>query len=97
MFTYSSKSREGITVDDVSDEIGWEEVKRDLVKQVGGGSIPAVCVIDVKKNGTLILKHEHDGRDLELSHANNVVKHIKELWDSEISFFTMIEGEVWEI
>jgi stage V sporulation protein R len=97
LFTYSSKGKDGITVDEVSDEIGWEDVKHDLVKQVGGGSIPAVFVDDVKKNGTLVVRHEHDGRDLELNHANQVIKHIKSLWGEDVTFFTVIEDDSWEI
>jgi stage V sporulation protein R len=97
LFTYSSKRHEGITVDEVSDDLGWEEVKKDLVNQVAGGSIPAVFVDDVKRDGTLIIKHEHDGRDLELSHANKVVEHVKTLWGSDVKFFTIIEDETWEI
>jgi len=97
LFTYSSKRHEGVTVDDVSDEEGWEEVKADLVKQVGGGSIPAVFVDDVKRDGTLTIRHEHDGRDLELKHANQVVEHVKTLWGQDVKFFTVIEEETWEI
>ncbi len=97
LFSYSAKRGDGITVDEVSDDLGWEEVKKDLVKQVGGGSIPAVCVDDVSREGTLILRHEHDGRDLELQHANRVVEHVKSLWGRPVKFFTVIEDETWEI
>jgi stage V sporulation protein R len=97
LFTFSTKKRGEVTVDDVSDDIGWEDVKAQLVKSVGGGSIPAVYVDEAKPNGTLIVKHEHDGRDLELSHANQVVEHLKHLWGSEVKFFTVIEDEPWEI
>jgi stage V sporulation protein R len=97
LFSYSAKRGDGITVDEVSDDLGWEEVKKDLVKQVGGGSIPAVCVDDVNRDGTLILRHEHDGRDLELQHANRVVEHVKSLWGHPVKFFTVIEDETWEI
>lgn len=97
LFTFSTKKRGEVTVDDVSDDIGWEDVKAELVKSVGGGSIPAVYVDEVKKSGALIVKHEHDGRDLELSHANQVVEHLKQLWGTEVKFYTVIEGESWEI
>jgi stage V sporulation protein R len=97
LFTYSTKRREGVTIDEVSDDIGWEEVKEDLVKQVGGGSIPAVYVDEVRRDGTLVVRHEHDGRDLELTHAKEVVGHLKTLWGNEVQFFTVIEDEPWEI
>ena len=97
MFTYSKKKRQGVTIDDVADEIGWEEVKNELVKSVGGGSIPAIYVDEVLRDNTLVVRHEHDGRDLELSHAKEVVGHIKSLWGKNVQFFTIIEEEPWEM
>ena len=97
LFTYSSKRRGEVTVDDVSDELGWEQVRAELIKSVGGGSIPAVYVEEIGKNGSLVVRHEHDGRDLELSHTNQVVEHLKQLWGGEVKFFTIIEEEPWEI
>lgn len=97
LFSYSSKKREGVTVDDVSDDIGWEQVKANLISNVAGGSIPVVYVDELKRDGMLVVKHEHDGRDLELKHANEVVEHIKHLWNGPVKFYTMIEEESWEI
>ena len=64
---------------------------------MGGGSIPAVFVEEINGSGHLIVRHEHDGRDLELGHANQVVEHLKHLWGSNVKFFTVIEEEPWEI
>jgi stage V sporulation protein R len=97
LFSYSSKKKIGTTIDDVSDEQGWKQVKEDLISQVAGGSIPVVYVDEMKKDGLLVVRHEHDGRDLELKHANEVVEHIKYLWDGPIKFYTMVEEESWEI
>jgi stage V sporulation protein R len=55
-----------------------------------------VLVKELKKDGALILEHEHDGRDLELSAANKVFEHINDLWHGEVRFTTMIEDETWE-
>jgi stage V sporulation protein R len=97
LFSYSSKKKAGITIDDVSDEIGWEQVKNDLISQVAGGSIPVVFVDEMKRDGMLIVRHEHDGRDLEIKHANEVVEHIKHLWGGQVRFYTILEEEPWEI
>ena len=97
LFSYSTKKKLGITVDDVSDEIGWEQVKEDLISQVSGGSIPVVYVDELKRNGLLIIRHEHDGRDLELKHAKEVVEHVKYLWNDSVRFYTVIEDEPWEM
>ena len=99
LFTFSSKKKEGLTVDDVSDEKGWKQVKEDLIKTVAGGSIPIIYVDEVKKENLnlLVVRHEHDGRDLELKHAQEVVDHIKYLWQQPVKFYTIIEEEPWEI
>jgi stage V sporulation protein R len=66
------------------------------VSNVGLNSIPVVYVESLEKDGTLVLKHEHDGRDLELSEANRVFEHINILWPGGVRFTTIIEDETWE-
>jgi stage V sporulation protein R len=97
LFTYSKKKKQGVTIDDVADDIGWEEIKRELVSSVGGGSIPTIYVDEILKDNTLVVRHEHDGRDLELAHAKEVVGHIKSLWGKNVQFYTIIEDEPWEM
>ena len=59
--------------------------------------MPVVYVEEIEEDNTLIVRHEHDGRDLELDHADEVVKHIRTLWGDEVKLFTIIEDEMWEI
>jgi stage V sporulation protein R len=97
LFTYSDKGKkEGVTIDEISDEDGWESVKLDLLKNVGTNSIP-VIYIDEVEDDLLVLRHEHDGRDLELNHAEAVVGHVSTLWNKESKLFTIIEEELWEV
>ena len=95
LFTYSKKSG-GTFIDEVSDEEGWEKIRNELSKSVGGGSIPIVYVEEVNKN-ELIVRHEHDGRDLDLDHARNVVKHIKTLWSNSVKLLAKINNELVSI
>ena len=97
LFSYSFNNREGYNVvDNISNESGWQTVRDDLIKNVGLNSVPVVLVKEMTKDGTLILEHEHDGRDLELSEANKVFEHINDLWTGEVRFTTVIEDESWE-
>ena len=96
LFTYSTKKK-GITIDDVSDEESWKTVRDDLIKNVGLNSIPRVFVSDISTSGDLILEHNHDGRDLELDYAEEVVRKIQTIWPKDVKFFTIIEEEPWEI
>jgi stage V sporulation protein R len=97
LFTYSTNQREGVTkVRDVSGEESWRTIRDDLIKNVGLNAVPVVMVKELKKDGTLILEHEHDGRDLELAEANKVFSYINDLWSGNIRFTTIIEEEEWE-
>ena len=49
------------------------------------------------KKTDLVLKHEYDGRDLDLEHAEKVVDHVKDLWKDDVRLYTILEDEVWEI
>ena len=96
LFSYS-KREDGNYIDDISDGDGWKNVKNDLLRNIGDAGIPKVIVSDISRSGDLILKHVHDGRDLELEYADNVVESIKSLWPKNVKFFTIIEEESWEI
>jgi stage V sporulation protein R len=93
LFSYSKKKSGDTSVDDVSDEEGWEEVRRDLVHQVGGGSIPILNVEEAKKNGDLVLAHEHDGRDLDIGETKRVLDHLYALWDDRVLLHTIVDGK----
>ena len=64
---------------------------------MGLNAVPVVLVRELSKDGTLTLEHEHDGRDLELDYADEVVKHISTLWEGSVKLFTIIEEEDFEI
>ena len=97
LFSYSFKKGKGYTtIDDVSDEVGWEMVRDDLIKTVGLGGVPVVYVEELLNDHTLILQHEHDGRDLDIPYAKKVHEYIKHLWGDEVKLFTTLEGDDWE-
>jgi len=97
LFTYSDKGKKtGVTIDEISDEDGWKTVKSELMGSTGTNSIPVIYVDEVE-DGILILRHEHDGRDLDLQFAEEVVSHINVLWNAGTKLFTIIEEELWEI
>jgi stage V sporulation protein R len=97
LFSYSyKKSKDHISVDETSDNMGWEKVRDSLIKTVGLNSIPIIYVEEMLKDHTLILRHEHDGRDLDMQYATKVFKYIQELWGDEVNLFTVLEDELWE-
>ena len=97
LFSFSDKRKKGITIDEIHDEEGWTKVKETLIKNIGSNGIPVIYIEEVEDDNTLILRHEHDGRDLDLDHCDEVLRHVKTLWGDEAKLFTVIEEELWEI
>ena len=96
LFSFSENT-DMIEVKEVSDEEGWKHVKNVLLKQIGSNSIPVIYV-DFVEDDTLILYHEHDGRrDLELSYAEKVIDHTKQLWNNDVKLITLIDDAPFEI
>jgi stage V sporulation protein R len=97
LFSYSyKKSKEHISIDETSDIEGWEKVRDSLIKTVGLNSIPVIYVEEMQKDHTLLLRHEHDGRDLDMQYASKVFEYIQKLWGDEVQLYTLLEGELWE-
>lgn len=96
-FSYSFKSKfKSVTIDDISDDVGWTQVRDELIQNTGLNRIPVVYVEEVEKDNTLTLAHEHDGRDLDLQYASKVFNYIKVLWGDNVKLLTNVEGEIWE-
>jgi stage V sporulation protein R len=98
LFTYKNQKGGDTVISEVSDHEDWKVVRDNLIKNTGVNTIPHIYVDRVEKSGNLILKHEHDGRDLDVSYANKVVDNIKYLWNTAgVKLYTIIEEEIWEV
>tara|TARA_Y100001970_G_scaffold263123_1_gene348171 strand:- start:2365 stop:3399 length:1035 start_codon:yes stop_codon:yes gene_type:complete len=96
-FTYSfKKTQKNITIDDISDEDGWEKVRDELIRNIGLNRVPVIYVDEVERDNSLCLVHEHDGRDLDLAYARKVFEHINTLWKDNVTLTTIVENEIWE-
>ena len=96
-FSYSfKKTNKSLTIDEISDGLGWEKVRDELIKNVGLNRLPIVYVDEIEKNNVLSLIHEHDGRDLDLPYGQKVHDYIKILWGDDVKLISMVENEVWE-
>lgn len=81
-------------VSEVSDDEGWKQVRDTLCNTVGAGSIPTIRVEEWnQKENTLVLTHEYDGRELELSYAYETLKHLVDLWNGKLILVTQLEGK----
>jgi len=81
-------------VSEVSDEDGWKVIRDTLCNTAGIGSIPTIIVTDwSRKDNTLVLTHEFDGRELELSYTYETLKHVVDLWNGKVILYTQLEGK----
>lgn len=96
LFAFSPKG-DATVIDEVSDEDGWKPIKERLITQVGANSIPTIYVDSIEDNQTLVLHHDHDGRDLQIQYAEHVLEHCKQLWGSEVQLITMVDDAPYEI
>lgn len=83
-----------LVVTDTADEAGWRTIRDTLLQQVGMGAVPVIRVVDADVGGarTLLLRHEHDGRDLELRHAERTLDYVHRLWGREVRLESQVDG-----
>lgn len=94
LFQHEQKGQDRV-ITKISDEENWEAVKHSLINSVGTGSIPKMKIVDsdYRKNRSLYLVHEHDGRDLLLEYAEHCLVHIAKLWERDVYIETTINGK----
>ena len=97
LFNYASHKNGDVFISEVSDHDDWKIIRNNMIKNTGINTIPHIYVDRVDSDNCLVLKHEHDGRDLDLSHADKVVEHIKHIWQNNVKLYSIVEEEIWEI
>jgi len=95
LFKYETDKEENIIVTDVADEDHWGNVKNTLITNVGMGRIPTIKVIDgdYGDNRELLLRHEYDGRELQLEYAEKTLHYVQRLWGRKVVLETRINNE----
>lgn len=62
--------------------VGWRETKEQLLRELGNGGLPRIELVedDHLRRGELLLRHHHDGRDLDASAAARTLENLATLW-----------------
>lgn len=81
-----------IVVSEVADEDGWKVIRNDLANSVGLGMVPEIDAQGVE-NGTLILEHRYDDRELEINYAKETIKYISDLWGGKVDLKTKLNNK----
>lgn len=71
----------------------WREWKENLLTSLSFGGQPRIALVDrnASGEGELVLEHQHDGRDLQLSHSTECVKRLASLWGAPIHLHTRVD------
>ncbi len=70
-----------------------DEIKGRLLTQLAWGGLPRLRLESVEgSSGRLVLRHEHDGRDLKLDEAGVLLKTVGSIWKGTVELLTQ-EGE----
>jgi stage V sporulation protein R len=88
LFIYERNKRTGKT--EVAGR-GWRDVKEELLKGLAWGGMPQIELVG-EDEGELHLQHCHDGRDLKLSEAGEMIRQIAVLWKAPVHLTTFEEG-----
>ncbi len=94
LFAYEPRG-DDLVVSRVADAEGWREVKEQLLRSVGMGTIPVIRIedADFDHKRTLHLSHQHDGRDLHLENAERALGYLHRLWGREVGLETVVSGK----
>jgi stage V sporulation protein R len=94
LFEYQTRGNEQV-VSRVADEENWQQIKDTLIQNVGTGTIPVIKVedADFKNNRTLLLRHFHDGRDLQLEYAEKTLQYVQQLWGRDVVLETIVDSQ----
>lgn len=90
LFEFRKKGRDYL-ITEIADEEGWKKIRDSLAQAVGLGNVPVIKVVDVSnKDRSLILQHEYDGRELELTYASETLKYLVNLWGARVTLYTRL-------
>ena len=94
LYEYKPRTNEYV-VSEIADEEGWQRTKETLLRNVGMTAIPVIKVEDADFGGSrkLLLRHYHDGRDLELGNAERTLEYAFRLWGRPVLLESVIDGK----
>ena len=87
LFVYDRNPKSGAL--EVADR-GWIEVKRRLLQGLSWGGTPRIELLDddYEGRGELLLRHQFEGREIDLSEAGEVLKNLERLWRRPVHLLT---------
>jgi stage V sporulation protein R len=71
----------------------FEKVKKQLLDSLTNRGQPVIRVDNgnFKNTGELLLRHDHEGVDLDMNHAKDTLQNLFKVWKRPVSIFTIVE------
>lgn len=72
----------------------WREVKEKMLAMLTNGGQPLIRVVDgnYKNRSELLVKHEHQGQDLDINYMKATLANLSAVWKRPAHIETLIEG-----
>ncbi|MDE0903590.1 MAG: SpoVR family protein [Planctomycetota bacterium] len=71
----------------------WRTVKQELMNSLAWGGQPRIQLREVDAEGALVLVHRHDGRDLVLQEAGQLISQLAHLWGAPVHLLSLDGGQ----
>jgi stage V sporulation protein R len=73
----------------------WRQVKERLLQNLTWCGSPRVELIGADENGCgeLLLRHHHDGRDIRLAEAGDLLRNLSLIWGTSVHLLSLDEGQ----
>ncbi len=71
----------------------FEKVKKQLLDALTNRGQPVIRVVDANhgNTGELLLKHDHEGVDLDMGHAKDTLENLHKVWKRPVRLLTLVE------
>ena len=92
LFVYQRNTRTGRT--EVADR-DWRAIKEQLLRELAWGGLPQIELVDADEGGLqeLLFVHHHEGRDIKLDEAGELMRQMAVLWGRPVHLLTLDEGQ----
>jgi stage V sporulation protein R len=71
----------------------WKTVKQQLLSSLSWAGQPRIQLQEVDSEGALVLVHMHDGRDLVLQEAGQLISNLAHLWGAPVHLLSLDQGQ----
>jgi stage V sporulation protein R len=76
-------------------EKNWEKVRDGIVASMTNFGYPYITLddADFNRNTELLLRHHHEGQDLDLTYAEKTLEHVYYIWSRPVYLDTIFDGK----